>query len=220
MTFAIYNKDHLFRLEEKMTVLVEPVTGQGTVTYDVGKVDVPEFEPVAEFTPTTDDQPYGGVTRIALTAKPQRWGVELLTAHTAAYTGKILFRRGDPDYKGRIQYHFNKDESFYLLSGRCILRWVENEELQTLEIGPGEAFHIPRFARHSMIALTDCIFFEVSTPHFEDRYNDDARWVIQEYLEEDPTYEAGVDEAGVEAAEARLAKKALEAIGAGDIEVI
>ena len=204
------------------------VTGQDTKNYDVGLVEVPEFEAVAEFTPTRDDQPYGGVTRIELTAKPQRWGVELLTAHTAAYTGKILFRRGDPTYKGRIQYHFNKDESFYLLSGRCILRYVRYDEEAGEEvlvekfIGPGEAFHIPRYARHSMIALTDCIFFEVSTPHFEDRHNDDARWVSQEYLEEDPTYVAGdPNEAGVEAAQKRLAERALSAIGAGpDVEVI
>ena len=96
-----------------------------------------------------------------------------------------------------------------------------------MEIGPGEAFHIPRYARHSMIALTDCIFFEVSTPHFEDRYNDDARWVSQEYLDEDPTY-TGEDEAGVEAAQARLddvtpkehVKNVLGAIGAKDVEVV
>ena len=202
-----------------MTVLVQPVTGREPDNYKVGTVEVPEFEAVAEFTPTRDDQPYGGVTRIELAAKPQRWGVELLTAHTAAYTGKILFRRGDPTYKGRIQYHFNKDESFYLLSGRCILRWVKDGELQTLEIGPGEAFHIPRYARHSMIALTDCIFFEVSTPHFEDRKNVDDEYVSREYLEEDPTY-TGEDEAGTEAAQRRLAENALSAIGVEDVEVI
>ena len=189
--------------------------------YNVGDVDVPIFKAVAEFTPTRDDQPYGGVTEIELTAKPQRWGVELLIAHTAAYTGKILFRRGDPTYKGRIQYHFNKDESFYLLSGRCVLRWVDKtfrdgewkDELIEKEIGPGEAFHIPRYARHSMIALTDCIFFEVSTPHFEDRFNDDARWVDQEYLEEDPTFD-GTDEAGVEAAQRRIDESSPELVEA------
>lgn len=124
--------------------------------YYVGNVDVPEYESVAEFTPPTDEQPFGPVVEFPLTAKEQRWGHELLFAHTAAYTGKILFRRGDPTYKGRIQYHFNIDETFYLLSGRCILRWVAPntmygpDELQTREIGPGESFHIPRFARHSV----------------------------------------------------------------------
>jgi len=201
-------------------------------TYEAGTIEVPEFEAVAEFTPVLDIQPFGGVSEVSLKAKVQRWGVELLFAHTAAYTGKILFRRGDPTYKGRIQYHFNKDETFYLLSGRCKLRWVnEIGALEEAEIGPGQSFHIPRYARHSMIALTDCIFFEVSTPHFEDRQNEDARWVSEEYLEEDPTYVKGEDEAGVEAARERLeddsqkgntlVRNVLSAINAGpDIEVI
>ena len=107
------------------------------------------------------------------------------------------------------------------MSGRCKLRWVnEIGSLEEAEIGTGQSFHIPRYARHSMIALTDCIFFEVSTPHFEDRHNEDARWVSDEYLEEDPTYVQGEDEAGAEATQVRLAKKALSAIGAEDIEVI
>ena len=172
--------------------------------YEVGGVDVPEYEAVSEFTPPTNRQPFGPVVEFPLAAKEQRWGHELLFAHTAAYTGKILFRRGDPTYKGRIQYHFNKDETFYLLSGQCRLRWVnEAGALVEKEIGPGQSFHIPRFARHSMIALTDCIFFEVSTPHFEDRQNVDSDYVTEEYLKEDPTYD-GSDEAGVDAARRRI----------------
>ena len=194
--------------------------------FDIGTIEIPEYEAVAEFTPALDIQSYGPVVEVPLKAKKQRWGIELLFAHTAAYTGKILFRKGDPTYKGRIQYHSNKDETFYLLSGRCALRWIKPDSktgidaLHGKEIGPGESFHIPRYARHSMIALTDCVFLEVSSPHFEDRHNDDARWVNQEYLEEDPTYTAGEDEAGVEAAQRRLAENALSAIGVEDVEVI
>jgi len=172
--------------------------------FQVGEVAVPESEAVAEFTPSRDDQPFGGVTEFPLRAKQQRWGIELLWAHTVAYTGKILFRRGDPTYKGRVQYHLNKDETFYLLSGKCLLRWDEgNGELTFEEIGPGRSFHIPRYARHSIIALEDCIFLEVSTPHFEDRKNVDADYVTEDYLKDDPTW-TGQDEAGVEAAQERI----------------
>ena len=150
--------------------------------YEVGIVEVPEYEAVAEFTPPKDDQPYGGVVEFPLRAKEQRWGHELLWAHTAAYTGKILFRKGDPSYKGRIQYHrLGKDETFYLLSGRCILRFYDEDgALAELEIESGRSFHIPAYARHSIIALEDSIFFEVSTAVFEDRTADNVHGIEQE----------------------------------------
>lgn len=182
--------------------------------FEVGDILVPDFEAVAEFTPSQDRQPYGPVTEFPLQAKIQRWGVELLWIHTPAYTGKILFRKADPTYRGRVQYHINKDESFYLLSGRCQVRIdVGDGELTEFELGPGRAFHIPRYARHSIIALTDCIFIEASTPHFEDRINVDLDYVTKEYLESDPTY-TGEDEAGVEATQNRIDESSPELVSA------
>jgi oxalate decarboxylase/phosphoglucose isomerase-like protein (cupin superfamily) len=132
---------------------------------------------VTEFTPAAQGQIYGPVTELQPIMKRQRWGEEVLFAHTAAYTGKVLFRKGDPSYPGVMQYHVNKDEAFYLLSGRCILRWDAGDgKLSTREVEAPCAFHIPRYARHSIIAVTDCVFFEVSTPHFEDRVNVDEEY--------------------------------------------
>jgi mannose-6-phosphate isomerase-like protein (cupin superfamily) len=134
--------------------------------------DLPKVEIVEVFTPSDINQPYGGVTEVPLRAKQMRWGLEVLMAHTSAYTGKILFRKADESYAGIMQYHVNKEETFYLFSGECLLRWDTGDgKLSTMEIGPGRAFHIPRGARHSIVARTDCVFFEVSTPHFEDRVN-------------------------------------------------
>ena len=139
-----------------------------------------EYKTVKEFTPAPMGQQFGGVAEVPLKAKEQRWGLELLIAHTDSYTGKILFRKGDPNYKGRVQYHVNKTETFYLFSGRCLLRWDKGDgKLSVEEIGPGRSFHIPRGARHSIIALEDCVFFEVSTPHFEDRVNVDADYNVE-----------------------------------------
>ena len=140
----------------------------GTTAKDV----LHNVEMVKEFTPAEMEQPYGCVVEVPLKAKTQRWGLEVLVAHTLAYTGKVLFRQGDPTYKGVMQYHVNKDETFYLFSGEAILRWDKGDgKISTQRIGAGRSFHVPRGARHSVIALTDCVFFEVSTPHFEDRVN-------------------------------------------------
>ena len=181
-----------------------------TEKFEVGTVEVPEFEVVEEFTPPQDTQPYGCVQDVPLKAKIQRWGVELLWAHTPAYTGKILIRRGDPTYKGRVQYHFNKDETFYLLSGRCRLRWDAGDgQLSERIMVPGESVHIPRYARHSVIALEDCIFLEVSTPHFEDRQNVDEDYGVDGELDwhfKRPRTDMVVD--------------VLQSIGAGKVEVV
>lgn len=139
---------------------------------DLANRDIPKVEIVAEFTPAEMNQPHGIVAEVPLRAKEMRWGLEVLVAHTAAYTGKVLFRKADEDYKGVMQYHVNKDETFYLFSGECLLRWDAGDgKVSTMEIGPGRSFHVPRGARHSIIARTDCVFFEVSTSHFEDRQN-------------------------------------------------
>tara|TARA_R100001086_G_scaffold248529_1_gene185737 strand:+ start:170 stop:640 length:471 start_codon:yes stop_codon:yes gene_type:complete len=147
------------------------------MSVDLANCSIPSVEIVKEFTPPEMGQRHGCVTEIHLTAKEMRWGLEVLVAHTPAYVGKVLFRKADDTYKGVMQYHVNKDEAFYLFSGECLLRWDAGDgKVTTMEIGPGRAFHIPRGARHSIIARTDCVFFEVSTPHFEDRVNVDDQY--------------------------------------------
>ena len=138
-----------------------------------------QFEVVEEFVGLSPTQDNGPVEELPLRAKQQRWGLEVLIAHTPAYTGKVLYRKADPTYKGRVQYHVSKDETFFLFSGRCLLRTDKGDGRLTVEeIGPGRSFHVPRLARHSVIALEDCVFFEVSTPHFADRVNCDEDYGV------------------------------------------
>lgn len=47
------------------------------------------------------------------------WGSELWYAHTDRYAGKIL--RVTAGHKLSVQYHEEKDETNYLLSGRLLL---------------------------------------------------------------------------------------------------
>jgi mannose-6-phosphate isomerase len=55
-------------------------------------------------------------------AKP--WGSELWYAHTDRYAGKIL--RVTAGHKLSVQYHRDKDETSYLLSGRLLLEQGES----------------------------------------------------------------------------------------------
>lgn len=71
---------------------------------------------------------------------------------------------------GALQYHQMKDETFYLVSGRALVRYHDEAgELHTVPMYPGESYHVPPGAVHQVEALEDSIFFEASTPVFDDR---------------------------------------------------
>lgn len=103
------------------------------------------------------------------------WGSELLIAHTPQYLGKLLYmKRGRA---GGLQYHVDKDETFYLFEGEA---WVETDtgdgKLTRYLMTPGMSVHVPPGAVHRVIAIENCTFFEASTPHFEDRVHVEARY--------------------------------------------
>lgn len=112
-------------------------------------------------------------------AGPRDWGVELIIAETPLYLGKLL--RMKAGGKGGLQYHVEKDESFYLLSGNA---WVRTDDgsgqIKTLWMRPGETFHIPPGAVHQVEAVTECVFLEVSTPHYDDRVRVESEYGLDE----------------------------------------
>jgi mannose-6-phosphate isomerase len=100
---------------------------------------------------------------------PRDWGEEtLLVLASGKYTMKKLYIKSGK--RGGLQYHREKDEASYIVSGRMVIRY-ENKEgnLVEKEVGPGDWFHFPNGCIHQEIALTDVIRIEVSTPHFNDR---------------------------------------------------
>ncbi|MBI2885835.1 MAG: cupin domain-containing protein [Chloroflexi bacterium] len=99
------------------------------------------------------------------TEKP--WGYELLVAQTPHYVGKILHVRAG--HALSLQYHRIKDETIHLFSGEALVHFQDGQARPAAQrVGPGASFHIPPGAVHRLEAVTDCDFFEVSTPHLED----------------------------------------------------
>ncbi len=98
---------------------------------------------------------------------PKPWGTELLIAHTEHYLGKALFMTAGSG--GNLQYHERKVETFFLASGKAMVTWEKDGEQFTDVMEPGQAYHVPAGAIHAVKALDDCVFFEASTPVFEDR---------------------------------------------------
>jgi len=100
---------------------------------------------------------------------PREWGEEtLLVLASGKYSMKKLYIKAGK--YGGLQYHREKDEASFIISGKMILRY-ENEEgnLVDKEVGPGDWFHFPNGCVHQEIAITDVVRIEVSTPHFNDR---------------------------------------------------
>jgi mannose-6-phosphate isomerase len=96
------------------------------------------------------------------------WGWELIWAHADAYVGKILFVRSGHSLS--LQFHRQKDESWYVESGRAELELGEAGQglLNTEVITAGASFHFPPGTVHRVTALEDTTILEVSTPHLED----------------------------------------------------
>jgi len=96
------------------------------------------------------------------------WGEELLVIDTPAYIGKVLNMQAGK--AGGLQKHVEKDEASYLFSGTA---WVYTDtgdgELKRFKWEAGTAIHIPPGSVHKVEAITDCVIFEASTPHFNDR---------------------------------------------------
>jgi len=96
------------------------------------------------------------------------WGFELLWAHADGYVGKILFVKAGESLS--LQFHREKDESWYVQSGRARLELGEagqrvlNEEV----ISPGACFHLAPGTVHRVTALEDTTILEVSTPQVDD----------------------------------------------------
>jgi len=95
------------------------------------------------------------------------WGHELWWAQTDRYVGKLLHVKSGQRLS--LQYHVRKDETIHLWSGDLTLVLDEDGSgLVEHKLRPGESYHVKPGTRHRMIAVTDCVILEVSTPEVED----------------------------------------------------
>ena len=99
---------------------------------------------------------------------PKGWGFEKWIVNNKKYCGKLLYF-----VKGKRcswHYHKIKDEVFYIQSGKILLKYSYQDDLEKAEekiLYQGDSFHVPVGLRHRMIALQDTELFEFSTQHFD-----------------------------------------------------
>jgi mannose-6-phosphate isomerase len=112
----------------------------------------------------------GGTDRFAFepTRVDKPWGHELIWALTDAYCGKVLFVRAGEALS--LQFHREKDESWYVESGRAEVQTGALGEamLNTEVLSAGAALRFRPGTVHRVKALEDTTILEVSTPQIED----------------------------------------------------
>lgn len=102
---------------------------------------------------------------------PKGWGSELIWATNDKYCGKFLsFNTGA---KFSMHFHKAKDETWYVLSGKFEVHWINTEDasVHIESLGEGDVWHNPPLVPHQIICLEEGTVVEVSTPDsVEDNY--------------------------------------------------
>jgi mannose-6-phosphate isomerase len=95
------------------------------------------------------------------------WGYELVWAESELYVGKLLHINAG--HALSVQYHEQKDETLYLLSGEIRFQVGRSADtLEVVELAVGQSFHVAPGTVHRMEAITDVDILEASTPDLDD----------------------------------------------------
>ena len=99
------------------------------------------------------------------------WGSELIWATNDKYCGKML--NFDAGAKFSMHFHAEKDETWYVLSGKFIVRYINTTDASVYEkeLVTGNTWHNAPLLPHQLICIEAGTIIEVSTPDsVEDNY--------------------------------------------------
>jgi mannose-6-phosphate isomerase-like protein (cupin superfamily) len=92
------------------------------------------------------------------------WGHELIWATNDKYCGKLMkFNKGA---KFSMHFHAEKDESWYVLDGLFMIKFIETKDASVHEVTlkAGEVWRNRPLQPHQVICLEEGTIIEVSTP--------------------------------------------------------
>jgi mannose-6-phosphate isomerase-like protein (cupin superfamily) len=106
------------------------------------------------------------VTEVRRVDKP--WGHEEIFALVPGrFCGKAIHVTSGEALS--LQYHEHKEETIAVFSGRARVDVGRDEsDLETVELGPGEAIHLEPGVRHRVTAVGDLVLLEASTTELDD----------------------------------------------------
>lgn len=99
------------------------------------------------------------------------WGSEEIWATNDKYCGKLM--HFDQGAKFSMHFHAEKDETWYILSGKFTVRYIDTVDasIHEAQLNPGEVWHNKPLLPHQVICIEAGTIIEVSTPDsVEDNY--------------------------------------------------
>ena len=99
------------------------------------------------------------------------WGYEVIFVNNEKYCGKILHFNKDSCFS--MHFHIRKEETWYVNSGRFLLKYIDTKNANILEITleKGDVITNKIGEPHQLFCIEEGDVFEVSTQHFdEDSY--------------------------------------------------
>jgi mannose-6-phosphate isomerase-like protein (cupin superfamily) len=99
------------------------------------------------------------------------WGSELIWASTPDYCGKFLMFKKDAKFS--MHFHKDKDETWYIMSGKFEIEFIDTKDASTHKriLGVGNTWRNRPLEPHRVTCLEEGTIIEVSTgDHMEDNY--------------------------------------------------
>ena len=99
------------------------------------------------------------------------WGSELIWATNDKYCGKLM--RFNKDAKFSMHFHAQKDETWYVLSGKFEVKYLMTQDasMKSQILESGSVWRNEPLEPHQIICLEEGTIIEVSTPDsVEDNY--------------------------------------------------
>lgn len=91
------------------------------------------------------------------------WGHELIFASNDKYCGKLLNFHADSKFS--MHFHLEKDESWYVLSGKFLLKTINTTDASTFEkvLSQGDTWRNFPLTVHQLVCIEPGTIIEVST---------------------------------------------------------
>jgi mannose-6-phosphate isomerase-like protein (cupin superfamily) len=99
------------------------------------------------------------------------WGSEYIWATNDKYCGKMM--NFEPGAKFSMHFHKEKDETWHVISGKFIVRYIDTKDasIHEKELNVYDTWHNPPCMPHQLICIDAGTIVEVSTPDsVEDNY--------------------------------------------------
>ena len=132
------------------------------------KVVVPVFQKTngttfLHITVTKEEQKKGGSFMVYPQTKQHKWGTAKIIENNSLYCGKLL--RFTPGHRTSLQYHKNKDETLYVLSGHVTVEYGKEGDVTVETMNPDDVIRFTPGLIHRISSETGAVLIEVSTHH-------------------------------------------------------